>query len=155
MPLSGCRCIAFVTPYNFNTWHMQLLVRGRRELIFIELVYLKQYHPPTIIMNNLKLTAWLQACQAVKEDNLNTDRSSLLFFFSEDLSNAAAPTKTPTDQLRWDTPSKSAKKIWPLPLMKQYSKFIALQFYFRLENQQKCTGLLIWMRNMSEHDKRK
>lgn len=50
---------------------MQLLDRGRRELqlkdldslqqIFIELVYLKQYHPPTIIMKNLKLTAWLYA----------------------------------------------------------------------------------------------
>lgn len=46
-----------------------------------------------------------------KAENLNLDRSSLLFFFSEDLSYAAAPTKTPTSELRWDSPCKSAVNL--------------------------------------------
>lgn len=87
----------------------------------MELVDGKQYHPCRVIMNKLDVTAWWEACWAVKKWDWNPDRSSLLFFYTQDLSNAAAPTKTAAGDPRGDTPCQTDKKqlnkTWLLPLM--------------------------------------
>lgn len=81
MPLSGCWCIASVTPYNLtpdtcSCWSEAWNQEGLSWITWMHLL----------------------SCRKRKEENLNLDRSSLLFFFSEDLSYAAAPTKTPTGE---------------------------------------------------------
>lgn len=89
---------------------MQLLVREGYNQEGVQPRNLQQIF--MFIWNNIIPTrslwiswTWLLGCRRVEPD-LNPDRGSLLFFCSEDLSNAAAPTKPAAGDQRGDTPCK-------------------------------------------------